>query len=74
LKFNDIHVEDVPKEKVFQDAYGGKGVVNAYLLIYVKEETFKKELNLMHPLRTYRISQFKSEYLTDGYGAMLNDL
>lgn len=52
-------MDEVPKEKVFQDAYGGRGVVNAYLLIYVREETFRKELNLMHPLRTYRISQFK---------------
>ena len=59
-KFNDIHVSEESREKVMQDAIGVKPGVNAYLLIYVREDRFNKELqNLM---RTYRISS-EPEYL-----------
>lgn len=54
FKFNDIHVSEEKREKVMQDAIGTKPGVNAYLLIYVREDRFNKELQ--NPLRTYRIS------------------
>lgn len=73
FKFNDIHVTEEQKERVLTEAYGGKGTANAYLLIYVKDDIFKKETNLMQPLRTYRTSDHRAEYLNDGYGCLLSE-
>ncbi|CAD8082254.1 unnamed protein product [Paramecium primaurelia] len=69
FKFNDIHVCVETKEKVFQDAFGMKTGVNAYLLIYTRIDIVKQELE--SPMRKYRISS-EQEYLNDKYGSFLN--
>ncbi|CAD8115843.1 unnamed protein product [Paramecium sonneborni] len=69
FKFNDAHVGIETKEKVFQDAFGMKTGVNAYLLIYARIDILKQELE--YPMRTYRISSEKG-YLNDKYGSFLN--
>ncbi|CAD8205429.1 unnamed protein product [Paramecium octaurelia] len=69
FKFNDIHVGVETKEKVFQDAFGMKTGVNAYLLIYARIDIVKQELESQ--IRSYRISS-EHGYLNDKYGSFLN--
>ncbi|CAK60951.1 unnamed protein product (macronuclear) [Paramecium tetraurelia] len=69
FKFNDIHVGVETKEKVFQDAFGMKTGVNAYLLIYARIDIVKQELESQ--IRSYRISS-EQGYLNDKYGSFLN--
>ncbi|CAK58035.1 unnamed protein product (macronuclear) [Paramecium tetraurelia] len=69
FKFNDIHVTEETREKVFQDAIGVKPGINAYLLVYVKSEFVQDELK--YPKRLYQTSTEK-DYLKDGYGDFLN--
>ncbi|CAD8113472.1 unnamed protein product [Paramecium sonneborni] len=69
FKFNDIHVTEETKQKVFQDAFGVKPGINAYLLIYVKNEVVQEELK--QPRRMYKTSQEK-DFLQDSYGGFLS--
>ncbi|CAK57501.1 unnamed protein product (macronuclear) [Paramecium tetraurelia] len=69
FKFNDIVVQEVTKEKVFQDAFGKNKGENAYILIYTKANNMEQEMQSQ--MRNYRISS-QSQYLQDIYGSFLN--
>ncbi|CAD8199682.1 unnamed protein product [Paramecium octaurelia] len=69
FKFNDIRVTEETREKVFQDAIGVKPGINAYLLIYVKDEFVQEEVKF--PKRLYSTSTEK-DYLQDSYGSFLS--
>ncbi|CAD8082901.1 unnamed protein product [Paramecium primaurelia] len=69
FKFNDIHVTEETRDKVFQDAFGVKPGINAYLLVYVKNQIVQEELK--YPQRLYQTST-ENDYLKDNYGDFLN--
>ncbi|CAD8097227.1 unnamed protein product [Paramecium primaurelia] len=69
FKFNDIRVTEETREKVFQDAIGVKPGINAYLLVYLKDELVQEEIK--YPKRLYKTST-EQDYLQDTYGSFLN--